>query len=62
MADKQPVRTVKRYYRPFELKKPRWRTVCPKCDSLNIRKRIMFRDYICERCGWIGTSPKKKEY
>ncbi len=43
-------------YRVGDSKKPRERSVCPNCDSINIVKRVITRDYKCDRCGWIGEN------
>ncbi len=49
----------KKKYMPFEIRKPRERCVCPRCDSLNVRRRHYTHDYICYNCGWSGKTIKK---
>lgn len=51
-----------RRYRSFEAKKPRERNTCPKCGSLDVKKRRSTLDYKCGRCGWIGESVGKIEW
>lgn len=51
-----------RRYIPFENKRPRERKACPKCDSLNVKKRRSTYDYICGRCGWVGQGIKIVEH
>lgn len=46
----------RKIYRPFEAKRPRKRNVCPKCGSLNVRRRRSTMNYTCGRCGWVGES------
>lgn len=60
--DIEQVRREKRYYRTFEAKRPRTRNSCPKCRSLNVRKRRDTYDYICYHCGWKGETVTKIEY
>ena len=56
------VRREKRRYIPFEAKKSRLRNSCPKCGSINVRKRRDTYDYICHHCGWKGETTTKIEY
>lgn len=58
----QPVNRQIRHYIAFESKRPRPRNSCPKCNSLDVRKRRDIYDYICRRCGWIGEKVTKIEY
>jgi len=51
-------RKVRRYV-PFESRKPRERSACPKCGSILVRKRFKTHDYICKKCDWIGVVIKK---
>lgn len=37
----------------------RERNVCPKCNSLDIAKRITTKDYKCHHCKWIGKEVNK---
>lgn len=65
MTDEQNIIQVKRErrsYRPFEAKKPRLRNACPKCKSLNVKKRRDTYDYVCNRCKWEGTTVIKVDY
>lgn len=52
----------KRVYRYFDSRKPRLRNACPKCTSVSIAMRSKTRDYVCDRCGWIGKGVIKVEY
>lgn len=56
------IKRERRHYKPFESKKPRPRNSCPKCGSINVRKRIHTRDYKCHHCGWNGENIAKTEY
>lgn len=56
------VRREKRRYIPFEAKKSRLRNSCPKCGSLNVKKRRDTYYYICHRCGWTGEKIIKIDY
>lgn len=56
------VKREKRRYIPFEAKKSRLRNVCPKCKSLDVRKRRDTYDYICHHCRWTGEKVIKIEY
>ncbi len=49
----------KKKYMPFEVKKLRKRCVCPRCDSLNVRKRRYTQDYVCYNCQWVGKEIKR---
>lgn len=40
----------------------RERHYCPNCESVRIRKRIITRDYFCDNCKWIGSSPKRMKW
>lgn len=65
MTDEQNMMQVKkgrRRYIPFEAKKSRLRNSCPRCRSLNVKKRKETYDYICHRCGWIGEKVIKIDY
>lgn len=37
----------------------RERKACPVCNSLDIMKRVITRDYRCVNCGWTGNETKK---
>jgi len=41
---------------PFESKKPRERSACPKCNSILVKKRRRTNDYICDKCKWEGVT------
>lgn len=56
------VRREKRRYIPFEAKRSRLRNACPRCGSINVKKRKDLYDYICYRCGWKGETVTKIEY
>ena len=68
MADEQNigksirVKREKRHYIAFEAKRSRLRNSCPRCGSLNVRKRRDVYNYACNRCGWEGESIIKIEY
>jgi predicted RNA-binding Zn-ribbon protein involved in translation (DUF1610 family) len=66
MADEEKcyinVRRERRRYIPSESKKPILRNLCPRCGSISIRKRIISKDFKCDRCGWEGASVTKIEY
>ena len=56
------IRVVKKYSKrriPFESKKPRERSACPKCNSILVKKRRRTNDYICDKCKWEGVTIKK---
>lgn len=57
----QIIRKRKRY-KPFELRKPRLRNSCPKCGSLDVKKKRGNYNYKCGRCGWEGESVTKIIY
>ena len=46
-------------YIPFEFRKLRERSACPKCGSILVKKRVRTRDYICKVCEWVGVSVTK---
>lgn len=56
------VRREKRRYIPFEAKKPRLRNSCPRCGSLNVKKRRDTYNYVCHRCQWEGNTVIKVDY
>jgi ribosomal protein L37AE/L43A len=65
MIDEQNTMQVireRRHYRPFEARKPRLRSSCPKCGSLDVKKRRDTYNYICGRCGWKGETVAKIKY
>ena len=52
----------KRHYIPFEARRTRLRNACPKCGSVNVKKRRDTYDYTCQHCGWKGEGVIKIEY
>lgn len=65
MIDEQNTMQVireRRRYIPFEAKKPRLRNSCPRCGSLDVKKRRDTYDYICGHCRWTGESIVKVEH
>lgn len=60
MLEDNDIKKIKvRHYIHFELRKPRERNACPKCNSVTVRKRRGTRDYVCRECKWKGESIKK---
>jgi predicted RNA-binding Zn-ribbon protein involved in translation (DUF1610 family) len=57
-----PVIRERKNYKPFEIKKPRLRNSCPKCGSLDVKKRKDTYDYVCGRCRWEGEVIMKVYY
>lgn len=39
--------------------KVRERNMCPNCNSLDVRKRVITKDYRCYNCDWIGNKTCK---
>ena len=62
MTEEEKVNRKNRHYIPFESRKPRLRNSCPKCGSVNVRKRRTINNYVCYRCGWTGENALKIEY
>jgi ribosomal protein L37AE/L43A len=48
-----------RRYIPFEARRPRERSSCPKCESVDVKKRVRTHDYVCNACGWEGDAIRK---
>ncbi len=59
MTEVEPTKSKMGHYRPFESRKPRERSACPKCGSIIVKKRFRTRDYVCKSCGWEGETIKK---
>ena len=60
--EKKDINAIKRKVKrliPFESRKPRERSACPKCNSILVKKRHRTKDYVCDVCKWEGVTVKK---